>query len=68
MIEVRIEDSQAPTRHPLLPLLLLPPISVRALLTRLGYPIEEEGIVYLARTDSVDPDNILAPLQSAAST
>ena len=65
MIEVRIEDSQAPTRHPLLPLLLLPPISVRALLTRLGYPIEEEGIVYLARTDT-DPDNLLAPLQAAS--
>ena len=38
------------------------------LLTRLGYLIEEDGIVHLARTDSTDPDNILAPLQAAAST
>ncbi len=38
------------------------------LLTRLGHLIEEDGIVYLARTDSADPDNLLAPLQAAATT
>ncbi len=38
------------------------------LLTRLGHLIEEEGIVYLARTGNTDPDNVLAPLQAAAST
>jgi hypothetical protein len=35
-------------------------------LTRLSHLIEEEGIVYLAPTDT-DPDNILTPLQAAAS-
>lgn len=34
-------------------------------LTREGYLIEEEGIVYLANTD---PDNVLAPLQAASAT
>ena len=38
------------------------------LLTRLDHLIEEEGITYLARTESIDPDNTLAPLQAAAST
>ncbi len=38
------------------------------LLTRLGYLVEEEGITYMARTDSIDPDNVLAPLQAASST
>ncbi len=38
------------------------------LLTRLGHLTEEDGIVYLARTDSTDPDNVLAPLQAASST
>jgi len=41
--------------------------SVR-LLTRLGRLIEEEGITYLARTGDIDPDNVVAPLQAAAST
>ena len=41
---------------------------IMRLLTRLEHLIEEEGIVYLARTDNIDPDNVLAPLQAAAST
>ena len=31
------------------------------LLTRLGYLVEEDGITYMARTDSIDLDNVLAP-------
>lgn len=38
------------------------------LLTRQGHLIEEEGVTYLARTESIDPDNALAPLQAAATT
>ena len=38
------------------------------LLTRLGYLVEEDGITYMARTDSIDLDNVLAPLQAASST
>ncbi len=41
---------------------------IMRLLTNLDHLIEEDGIVYLARTDSTDPDNILAPLQAASST
>jgi Putative transposase len=38
------------------------------LLTRLGHLIEEDGITYLARSDNIDPDEVMAPLQAAAST
>ena len=38
------------------------------LLTGLGHLIEEEGVTYLARSGDIDPDNVLAPLQAAAST
>jgi hypothetical protein len=38
------------------------------LLTRLGYLIEEDGITYLARSGSIDPDEVMAPLQAASST
>ena len=38
------------------------------LLTHLGHLIEEEGVTYMARTDSIDPDNVLIPLQAASST
>jgi hypothetical protein len=38
------------------------------LLTRLGHLIEEDGITYLARSENIDPDNVMAPLQAAAST
>ncbi len=38
------------------------------LLTRLGHLVEEEGIIYMARTDSIDPDNVITPLQAASST
>ena len=38
------------------------------LLTRISYLIEEEGITYMARTDSIDPDDVLLPLQAASST
>ena len=38
------------------------------LLTRLDHMIEEEGITYMARTDDIDPDNALTPLQAASST
>ncbi len=41
---------------------------IMKLLTRLDHLIEEEGITYLARTESIDPDNTLALLQAAAST
>ena len=34
----------------------------------MGRLIEEEGITYLARTGDIDPDNVVAPLQAAAST
>jgi hypothetical protein len=38
------------------------------LLTRLGHLIEEDGITYLARSENLDPDDVMAPLQAAAST
>lgn len=38
------------------------------LLTRLGHLIEEDGLTYMARSESLDPDNVMAPLQAAAST
>jgi hypothetical protein len=38
------------------------------LLTRLGHLIEEDGVPYLARSESADPDDVMAPLQAAAST
>ena len=38
------------------------------LLTRLGHLIEEDGLTYLARSESIDADDVLAPLQAAAST
>ena len=37
------------------------------LLTRLGHLIEEDGIPYMARSQSLDPDNVMAPLQAAPS-
>ena len=37
------------------------------LLTRLGH-LEEGGITYMARTESIDLDNVMAPLQAASST
>ena len=33
-----------------------------------GRLIEEDGVIYLARTDTADPDNIMAPLQAASTT
>ena len=41
---------------------------IMKLLTRLGHLIEEDGIVYLARTESLDPDNVMAPLQAASTS
>ncbi len=38
------------------------------LLTHLGHPIKEEGVTYMARTDNIDPDDVLMPLQAASST
>jgi hypothetical protein len=38
------------------------------LLTRLGHLIEEDGVTYLARSESLDPHDVMAPLQAAAST
>jgi len=32
-----------------------------------AWPSEETGMVYLARTDNADIDNVLTPLQAAAS-
>ena len=41
---------------------------IMRLLTRLGDLIEEDGITYFARTDTTDPDNLLAPLQAASTS
>ena len=41
---------------------------IMTLLTRLGHLVEEDGIVYLARTESLDPDNVMAPLQAASTS
>jgi hypothetical protein len=38
------------------------------LLSRLGHLIEEDGITCLTRSESFDLDNVMAPLQAAAST
>ena len=38
---------------------------IMKLLTRLDHLIEEEGITYMARTDNIDPDDVLTPLQAA---
>jgi hypothetical protein len=38
------------------------------LLTRLGHLIEEDGITYLARSENLDPHEVMAPLQAASST
>ena len=38
------------------------------LLTRLGHLIEEDGLTYMARSESLDPDDVMAPLQAASST
>ncbi len=35
---------------------------------RLGHLIEDGSVTCLARTDSIDPDNVLAPPQAASST
>ena len=58
-------EAPAPTPEQLQ--LLLGKIIARLmrLLTRLGHLIEEDVVVYLARTDT-DPDNLLAPLQAAS--
>ncbi len=61
-------EAPAPSREQLQTLLDKIIRRLLKLLTRLGHLIEEEGIVYLARTDSTDPDNLLAPLQAASST
>ena len=61
-------QAPAPT-HQQLPTLLDKIINrILKLLTRLGYLIEEEGVTYMARTDSIDPDDVLMPLQAASST
>ncbi len=36
------------------------------LLARQGHLIEEEGVTYLACTESIDPDNVLALLQASS--
>ena len=43
-------------------------VQLMKLLTRLGYLIEEDGITYMACADSIDPDDVLAPLQAASTT
>ena len=37
-------------------------------LTRLGHLIEEDGVVCMARTGDIDPDNVMAPLQAASTS
>ena len=34
----------------------------------MGHLIEEDGVVYMARTGDIDPDNVMAPLQAAATS
>ena len=41
---------------------------IMKLLARLGHLIEEDGVTYLARTASLDPDNVMAPLQAASTS
>ena len=41
---------------------------IMKLLVRLDHLIEEEGITYMVRTDNIDPDDVLMPLQAASST
>ena len=43
-------------------------VQLMKLLTRLGHLVEEDSITYMARTESIDPDNMLAPLLAASST
>ena len=57
---------RAPTTEQLLQTLLNQIIKrTMKLLTRLGYLIEEEGLTYMAETDT---DSVMTPLQSAACT
>ncbi len=64
----RFTEAAAPTQAQLQTLLDKIITRVMRLLTRLGHLIEENGIVHLARTDSTDPDNLLAPLQAASTS
>ena len=61
-------EATAPTQEQLKTLLNKIIRCILKLLTRLGHLIEEDGITYLARSESLDPDDIMAPLQAAAST
>jgi hypothetical protein len=61
-------EAAAPSREQLQTLLGKLITRLLRLLTRLGHLIEEDGITYLARSDTLDPHDALAPLQAAAST
>ncbi len=68
---LRFAEATAPTQAKLQTLLDKIITRVMRLLTRLGHLIEEDGIVYLARTDQGDhgdPDNVMAPLQAASTS
>jgi Putative transposase len=61
-------EAAAPSREQLQALLGKLITRILRLLTRLGHLIEEDGITYLARNDTLDPHDTMAPLQAAAST
>ncbi len=65
---LRFTEATAPTQAKLQTLLDTIIHRVMKLLTRLGHLIEEDGIVYLARTGDMDPDNVMAPLQAASTS
>ena len=61
-------EATAPGNEPLQTLLDKIIRRILKLLTRLGHLIEEDGITYLARGENLDPDEVMVPLQAAAST
>jgi hypothetical protein len=60
--------AQAPNHEQLQTLLNKIIGRILKLLTRLGYLIEEDCLISLAHSENLDPDNVMAPLQAAAST
>ena len=61
-------EASVPGNDPLQTLLHKIIRRILKLLTRLGHLIEEDGITYLARSENIDPDEVMAPLQAASST
>jgi hypothetical protein len=63
--EVVFQEARAPTRDELHGLLERIIVRLMKMLTRQGYLIEQQGMIYLA---DIGPDNPLKPLQAAACT